>query len=282
VTLHQEDDHLDEYERQARDRLTPLLGSLRVIDRPGGLPGMHDFEADLADEAVAAVEVTGEVDDQRRGLAASAERRFSTLTLPGSNNRWLVGLTADARVNAIRSGEVRRLLSDLERQGLRSAQDIGDYLDPFVGRLRALGIESVYAVNASAGQEGTVMVGAGTYGGWGWDGPTIDAWLTELLASPKGANKLGKLRRAAAAERHLAIVLDSFSQAGMGIPLGLTAQHERGAADYAMPTLVLPVPLTHLWIIPPPVNGWEGLRWAGGTGWAVLPPLRTALPSSSR
>jgi hypothetical protein len=265
-----EDDDLDQYEIWACERLTPHLGPLRTIDRRGGPPGLHDFEADLADGSVAALEVTGEVDAQRLDLASSAERRLSSVTLPGSKSLWLVGLAADARVRAITPDELRRLLGDLEAAGRRSAQNIGDYRDPFVARLGALGIESVYAVKAKARSEGRVMVRPGVYGGWGWAGPAIDGWLDDLLASGRGANKLDKLARAAATERHLAIVLDSFSQAGMGISLGLTSRHERGAADYVLPSLIPPEPLTHLWLLPVLIEPWEGLRWTRDAGWTVL------------
>ena len=101
MTLQPQHDDLDPYESYAQDRLTPLLGPLRRIDRPGGPPGQHDFEADLPDGSVAALEVTSEVDDQRLNLASAAERRLSSITLPGSLFLWLVGLAADARVNTI-------------------------------------------------------------------------------------------------------------------------------------------------------------------------------------
>jgi hypothetical protein len=274
VTLQSDDDDLDQYEAWARDRLTPLLGPLRRIDRRGGPEGLHDFEADLADGSVAALEVTGEVDAQRLSLASSAERRLSSVTLPSSNLLWLVGLAASARVSAISSNDLRRLLGDLEASGRRRALDMGDYRDPFVARLGALGIESVYAVKAKAGHEGTVMVHPGVYGGWGWNGPAIDRWLDELLASDRAANKLSKLHRATAIERHLVIVLDSFSQAGMGVTLGLTARHERGAADHALPSLMPPEPLTHLWLLPVPVETREGLRWTRKSAWTVLDAWR--------
>lgn len=237
-----EDDGLDPYEAWAYDRLAPVVGPLRRIDRRGGPPGLHDFEADLADGSIAALEVTGEVDARRLSLASSAERRLSSITLPNSEFLWLVGLAAGARVSAIKPGELRRLLGELEASGRRYAYDIGDYHDPFVARVGALGIESVHAVKAKAGSEGKVMVQAGTYGGWGWDGTAIDQWLGEFLASDQGKNKLGKLGRTEAAERHLAIVLDPFSPAGMGIPLALTARHERGAADYPLPSFTPPEP----------------------------------------
>jgi hypothetical protein len=108
MTLQPADDELDSYEAWAHDRLTPVLGPLRRIDRRGGPPGLHDFEADLADGSVAALEVTGEVDAQRLSLAASAERRLSSITVPNSESLWLVGLAADARISAIKPGELRR------------------------------------------------------------------------------------------------------------------------------------------------------------------------------
>jgi hypothetical protein len=90
-----------------------------------------------------------------------------------------------------------------------------------------------------------------------------------LLASDQGVNKLGKLGRATAFERHLVIVLDSFSQAGVGIPLGLTSRHEAVAADYALPSVTPPAPLTHLWLLPL-LETREGLRWTREGGWAVV------------
>jgi hypothetical protein len=74
VTQNEDDDHLDEYERWARDRLSQILGPLRRVDQPGGKPGMHDFEADLADHLAAVIEVTSEVDSDRLNQAVSVER----------------------------------------------------------------------------------------------------------------------------------------------------------------------------------------------------------------
>jgi hypothetical protein len=125
-------------------------------------------------------------------------------------------------------------------------------------------------VKAKAGSEGVVMVRPGTYGGWGWDGAAIGRWLGEFLASDQGENELSKLGRAQAAERHLAIVLDPFSPAGMGIPLGLTARSERGAADYLLPSLMPPEPLTHLWLLPAFTFTEDTLRWTRDRGWTVL------------
>jgi hypothetical protein len=272
VAQNQDADHLDVYERWARDRLSSILGPLRLVDRPGGQPGVHDFEADLADHLVVAVEVTGEVDSQRLSQAASIEHHLSPLTLPGSRWLWLVGLTDRARAKMIKS-YLPQLLRDLENEGRESALDVGDLRDPFVDRLVALGIESVRARPAKAGHEGTVIVQPGTYGGYGWDGRNVDMWLKTWVASRQGVNKLEKLGRSGAAQRHLVIVLDPFSEAGLGIPLGLRTRQERGAADYVMPTFTPPEQLTNVWIIPPPYKGWEGLAWSRDAKWTVLSAL---------
>jgi hypothetical protein len=171
-----------------------------------------------------------------------------------------------------------RLLSDLEHHGRWRASDIGDYRDPFVARLRTLGIESVNAWKAKPGKGGTVTVVPGIYSGLGWDRTAIDTWLGGFLASPRGANKLNKLARAAhATERHLVIVLDPFSQAGMGISLGLADLQEEGSAADAIPSLVLPEPLTYAWLMPMMGAG-EALRWARHCGWAVTNPLAASNP----
>jgi hypothetical protein len=88
--------HLDRYERCARDRLEPILGSLRCIDPGGGPEGAHDFEADLEDGGFAAIEVTGEVEFGQRALE-SLVRRLPPLTVPGSQWRWQVGLGTSAQ-----------------------------------------------------------------------------------------------------------------------------------------------------------------------------------------
>jgi hypothetical protein len=228
---------MNDYERYAKARLEPVLGPRRCIDRPGGAPGLHDFEADLPTGAVAAIEVTGDVNSERLALEAEVERQgLKSFRLPSLRGSWIVRLSSAARVQTV-GEEVRSLLSDIEAAGQRHASDMGEIFgDPTVQRLRDLGIEAVYGYDPKPGREGTVMVSAGTYGGLGWTGSDVDDWLQALLASTQGANKLMKLARATAAERHLVVVLDAFTQAGLGISLALTARHDRGAAEFQMPS----------------------------------------------
>ena len=153
-----------------------------------------------------------------------------------------------------------------------------DYRDPFVERLAALGIESIYAFMPKPGRAGALRVDSGTYSGRGWSGAAIGAWLSQLLASREGANKLRKLGQAdGATERHLVIVLDLFSQAGMGISLSLSDREDEGAAGDWMPSFVPPEPLTHVWLIPT-VDVWEGLLWTRADDWTVLAPARRSEP----
>jgi hypothetical protein len=248
----------DRYERCARARLEPILGPLRCIDPGGGPEGAHDFEVDLDDGGFAAIEVTGEVESGQRALE-SLVRRLPPLTVPGSRWRFLTGPGASALEKRI-SSELPGLLSAMEKAGRRSAHC---YRDPLVQRLRELGVEFVYAwAPANAAHQGRVILSLGTYGGWEWGGAATDAWLAEFLASRRGINKVVKLRSVSRADqRHLVIVLDSRSQAGMGITL-----QESWAA---IPALDPPEPLTHLWLLPM-LTDRPGLRWARGTGWSVL------------
>jgi hypothetical protein len=71
-----------------------------------------------------------------------------------------------------------------------------------------------------------------------------------------------KLRSVSRADqRHLVIVLDPRSQAGMGITLQ--------ESWTALPALEPPEPLSHLWLLPMPKD-WPGLRWARRSAWSTL------------
>jgi hypothetical protein len=64
-------------------------------------------------------------------------------------------------------------------------------------------------------------------------------------------------------------VLDAFTPAGLGISLALTARHDRAAAEFQIPSLAPPQPVTHTWILPR-VLGREGLIWKREAGWSVF------------
>jgi hypothetical protein len=110
-------------------------------------------------------------------------------------------------------------------------------------------------------RQGTVIVHPGIYGGWGWNGSRIDAWLTDLLASGQGQSKLEKLARAQhAIELHLVIVIDPFSPPGIRHPGRAAA----GEDDSMLPSVVPPVPLTDMWVMSAETS-WGGFRWSRGS-----------------
>ncbi|HEY5990924.1 MAG TPA: hypothetical protein VIV12_31695 [Streptosporangiaceae bacterium] len=77
----------------------------------------------------------------RSGVESEIRRRgLSTFRLPGVTSLWSVRLTDGARVKELsRRDELRRLLRKLETHGERSAHYGGDYRDPIVVQLRAIG-----------------------------------------------------------------------------------------------------------------------------------------------
>jgi hypothetical protein len=264
-----DDEHLDWFEQRARDRLERVLGSLRVIDRKGkgNPPRQHDMEADLPTGTIAAIEVTSVVDQRRLDLTASAGRHLSTVRVSGSDYSWQVGLSPNAKVNAISPAGLIGLLNDLEQQGIFAI--VADYGGPFSARLWELGIQSVYGWKANPGSGGAVKVGAGFYSGREWGRAAIDAWLDNFFRSSRAENKLSKLASAShAIERHLAIVFDPFSQAGTGISLALLTWHEEGKAGDVMPSYVPPDPLTHMWLMPL-FGATEAFYWTHRSEWAV-------------
>jgi hypothetical protein len=267
MTRGPDDDELDSYERWARAWLEHLLGPLQVIDRKGGPPGMHDFEGAVPGGSVMALEVTSQVAPDRRSVESEIKQRgLSSFQMPGLASLWAVRLTDDARVKDIsrHREELGQLLADLEADGALSMSSTPP--------MRALGIASVFRLSK---QSAGVMIWTDAYGGFAWQGLVIDAWLAHFLTSPQGVNKLEKLRRARASERYLVIVVDSFSQPGIGITLGLSSRQDSGASEYVMPSFIPLEPLTHIWLLPM-VQDWEGLRWTRDHGWMILPALRPA------
>lgn len=266
-----DDHHLDDAERWARERLEqlePQLGSLRVTDLKGGPPGMHDFEG-TGHEGTAVLEVTSVVEPGRQAVMAEISQRGKSLPLPDSASQWLLYLRNDARIRELtrRRDDVRQLLSEFEGRGVRSALGCKDHPDEALAQLWRLGIAAAHYGRTRT--EGRALLCTDAYAGFAWRGEHIDHWLEDFLVSGQGANKLQKLARADASERHLVVVYDTFTPLGIGIPLGLSSRHDEGAADYVMPSIAPPEPLTDLWLLPF-VASEEVLRWNRASGWTIL------------
>jgi hypothetical protein len=273
---------LDAFEQCAVARLEPLMGPLRLTDRQGrgAPPGMHDLEADLPGGAVAAMEVTSVNESRRLQQESAATRILSSVTVPGSDFKWMVGLDATAQARYINQEHLCRLLADMEAQGVRSSNRRAGSADPFAERLEQLKLVHVYAFKAP-GRGGQVIPVPDFYFGWGWDGAATNTWLTGFLTGPTAIKKLAKLGRADhAAEWHLVVMLHPVSQAGLCIPSGLVDVPESGPDDSMLPSLTPPAPLTDLWIMPVG-ESWKGLRWSKDSGWAVLLPVVSPVSPST-
>src|SRR5215470_5682902 len=182
---------LDDNEVLVRHRLEEILGVKLHRLTPQGPGRRHDFETTRSDGQIVVVEVTGRLDGDLFGQLAAIRHRLPSFPLPGSAKLWLVNVRAYAHVRAIRQDEVGQLLLDLEAAGRTTATGRGNYLDPFVQRLRDLRIGAVYAFDSPG--PGKVVIGSeGPVGSRGWYGAEIDAWLAEFLASDLAQDKVDK------------------------------------------------------------------------------------------
>lgn len=253
------DEHLRNDERWVRHCLEGIVGHTRVIDQRGGRQqGKHDLEADLPDGSIAAIEITSEADAARLSVIAAAQRHLSKLEAPGSRFAWLVNITPQADVQALRgSAGLVALLTEMEKRGHASASALSDYRDPWRDRLEAFGIQSVHGVEGSD-HPGHVYVMPAIVASWGWVRPTANQWITDFLATELAKNKLHKLAKADTTERHLAVLIYPDTEAGLGI-----------AVTDELPSVAPSAPLTHLWLIAP-TDPPRALRWTHISGWAVV------------
>ena len=206
--------------------------------------------------------------DSGRHLAAAVRRHLPKVTVPGSQFAWLVNVTPQADARELRkSTGLVALLRDMEQQGESSASALSDYRDPWRDRLEAFGIQSLHGLEGSA-RPGAVYVVPGIVASYGWVRPTADKWIIDFLASELGTNKLNKLGKADAAERHLVVLIHPDTDAGLGIA-GSLADLRDGAVGDDLPSAVPPSPLTHLWLIAP-TDPPRAFRWTDISGWAVV------------
>lgn len=113
--------HLDDNELWAQIRLTPLIGPMRCVDT-GRPEGIHDFEIDMPNGDLAAVEVTSETNGKRRSVEAEIDRRgLNGYTISGSTS-WIVSLTDTAKVSSLTSGVLDHIIGLLTQSGRLSAR----------------------------------------------------------------------------------------------------------------------------------------------------------------
>jgi len=113
----------------------------------------------------------------------------------------------------------------------------------------SLGIEGVRFRNAD-GPVGTVRLSTGTTGAKGVQGDGVDILLDAAFQETGILEHVEKLARAGGDRRHLYLEVDSSSEVGLAIAIGLDVSSSPGAAPYRLPVHEPPAGLTDVWVWP--------------------------------
>jgi hypothetical protein len=254
-------------------RLERFLGPLAITDLPGTV-GRHDLgPADGSSEL--AVEITS--DPHRERLAQRRALRGAGRLELGTERDWHLWLLPSAQVREV-------LASPMLAALLHTAEQIGAVSLP--GPLHGVPLDEAIAVDAARntlgiefamsslprGRPARVRFSEGTASAWGGRGQRVDAWWDSIAARPQIANKVDKLRRSGAERTHLYVELDTMTEHGLSISLGLDSAKDEGAAPYDLPTFTPPLPVTDLWVWPDrpgdglhydPTSSWERVTEEG-------------------
>jgi hypothetical protein len=249
-------------ERLARRRLEPHVGPLEPNDVPG-TTGLADYRiAGPGDPGH--VEVTSRPDKTRKKQQAALRRR-PRFSVP-SPGEWTLYLHRKVDTRAL--SEDPRL-----PQVLQAAKEagrlitIGNCPREIAETMSSSGIEAA-TFRASVDPVGTVWLSTGTTGARGVQGAGVDAWLRTAFQEIGIVNHVKKLTRAGGNARHLYLEVDSSSEKGLAIAIGLDASSWPGAAPYTLPVSGPPADVTDLWIWPDSPG--PGLHFTRGGGWAIV------------
>jgi hypothetical protein len=269
--LREQQPELDENEAWAVIRLSPLIGPMRLVDM-SGRQHKHDFEATLPDGRFAAIEVTSETNRVLLSTRAAIQQKDLDRVHIEGDVSWIFSIEHDARVSQLQPqlvGLANRLVAAGRTEWSNLEFHSPDPIDADLRKLHVSRVQSLYTPGDSF-----ISVWTAAFGGWGWMGEAVDAWLTEFLTGQIGLKELEKLAASGADQKHLVVVLNVATEAGTGIPLGLIARRERGVEDYVMPAIRPPGTVTHLWLLPRSETQ-EGLAWSCDVGWVILPAFVT-------
>lgn len=268
---------LSPQEEWARRIISATLGETVVQHDDGSKPRMYDLDILREGCPAAAVEVIAAADSkatQLWNLVNGSEERWQVDALEGA---WMVVLTPLAQGNRIQParakvlrGELPGLLIDLEQQG-RVDLDCAysSMSDPLVQRGAQLGV--VRAWRGLTDYAGSIYMTIDEFAQFSASptGKSVDVfarWINEYLTDDARQDVLGKLCQSAAPERHVFIAIPPFSVAPEGVLRVLLS----GDSPAALPSPVLPSPITHVWA----VSTWKvgaGMRWSQQCGWKTVP-----------
>ena len=242
------------------------------------VPNAHDLDLSVGDDRTfGAMEITA---------AADSELIESRKLLNGREERWIVpelvgGWSIHVRPNA----RIKRLLKELPELLLALEKD-GITTIPRPVERNELNLKADELGVVSAFQGGTEFPGS-VYvtpdiplsrlaGMVPSTGDALSEWVAEWIIEPSRSDNLNKLRRSAARERHLFVIVPAFATPALFAVADLL-----GRTDAPLPTVspVLPPEVTHIWIMGTLASG-HGFRWSPDHGWKTFEKITVVDPST--
>jgi hypothetical protein len=240
-------------------------------------PSMHDLDLSVGGgRTFGAMEVSAAVDAEliecRRPLDGRGDRRI----VPELVGGWMIHVRPNARAKLLLR-ELPLLLQALEKDGsttirLRSAER-----NELTVKLNELGVVSAQQSRTRFPGSVYVMpeIPRDRRGGFvASTGDALSEWIAEWIMEPSRSDNLDKLRRSAARERHLFVIVPGFVSTAPFSAMDLLMR-----PDAPLPTVSpgLPSEVTHVWVMSRWANG-HGFRWSPEHEWerfandAVLDP----------
>jgi hypothetical protein len=230
----------------------------------GSMASMHDLDIVYPDGLAAAVEVTAAADAESVELR-NLMRDDVPWREPGIAGGWWVGIRPPVRVRRLRS-KLPGLLARLEEQGLAEIRGGASPAGPLAALAADLGI--VQARQGATEHRGSIYItvefSQSVAGGMvPRNGDPLAAWLSDWVGEPAQADNLRKLGQSGAGERHLFVLVPSYSPA----PFAAADLLMLPGAPLPEITPVLPAEITHIWTMSTWSDG-DGFRWSPDKGWA--------------
>ncbi len=182
--------------------------------------------------------------------------------MPGLNGGWHIVVGRDARLKGLPQ-ELCRLLQVLERgERTRPGPEVRD-------GLTQLGV--VYARQGDTDYRGSVYVTLEippdrSSGVVASTGDALSEWVSEWMRDPSRSDKLAKLGRSGAPERHLFVIVPGVVTTA---PFPVTNLLMRPDAPLPTVSPSLPPEVTHVWIMSTWAAG-HGFRWSPERGWQTF------------
>lgn len=241
-----------------------LPGAVVALHDDNSSAGLFDLTLTYPDGLSAAVEVTTATD----GVITAqweAIRRPSARWIDGSLvGGWRVCLRPGIDIRRVRS-QLPHLLRRLEADGTTMVIVDGSCRGEHHEAARRIG--ATYLFQSETDHPGSIYpdIELPLDRSGGWEQPTVNAiaeWIGEFLRAPEQEDNLRKLAISTRTERHLFVILHTFTTAPFTVSGPLMFDDQR--VPVVAPSL--PGQVTHLWMM----SAWSsgGIRWDPTTGWA--------------